>query len=123
MARHRVLRRLERERAHVAFEEDDGGALEELPSVADDPFADLAREELVNLVRQAVLTLPMDFREVIVLCHFHEMNYTEAGEVLACPVGTVRSRLARARMLLTGKLRALKGPAVGERVVKAGQAI
>lgn len=123
MARHRVLRRLERERAHIAIEEDDGAPSEELPSAADDPFADLAREELVSLVRQAVLTLPAHFREVIVLCHLQEMNYAEACEVLACPLGTVRSRLARARALLVGKLRALKGPAAGGRVVKAGQAI
>lgn len=122
VARYRVLRRLERERAHVALEEENGAQSEELPSAADDPFADLAREELVGLVRQAVLTLPPHFREVIVLCHLQEMNYAEAGEVLACPVGTVRSRLARARGMLTGKLRALKGPAVGERVAKAGQA-
>jgi RNA polymerase sigma-70 factor, ECF subfamily len=123
MARHRVLRRLERERAHVAFEEEEGGPFEELSSAADDPFADLAREELVTLVRQAVLSLPTHFREVIVLCHLQEMNYAEACEVLACPLGTVRSRLARARMLLVGKLRALKGAAVEPRIVKAGQAI
>lgn len=123
MTRHRVLRRLERERAHVAFDEEEGGTFEELPSAADDPFADLAREELVSLVRQAVLTLPAHFREVIVLCHLQEMNYAEAAEVVSCPVGTVRSRLARARTLLVGKLRALKGPALDDRVVKAGQAI
>ena len=122
MARHRVLRRLERERAHVPIEEDDGAQSEALPDAGDDPFAELAREELVGLVRQAVLTLPAHFREVIVLCHLQEMNYAEAGEVLACPVGTVRSRLARARALLTGKLRALRSPSAGERVVKAGQA-
>ncbi|MFL6254084.1 MAG: RNA polymerase sigma factor [Pyrinomonadaceae bacterium] len=123
MARHRVLRRLERERAHVALDDDEGGTFEELPSAADDPFADLAREELVSLVRQAVLTLPAHFREVIVLCHLQEMNYAEAAEVVSCPVGTVRSRLARARTLLTGKLKALRGPVLDERVVKAGQAI
>ena len=123
MARHRVLRRLERERAHVPIGEEDGGQSEGLPDACDDPFADLAREELVGLVRQAVLTLPAHFREVIVLCHLQEMNYAEACEVLACPVGTVRSRLARARALLTGKLRALKGPSAGERVAKAGRAI
>ena len=122
MARHRVLRRLERERAHVPLEEDEGTS-EELPSAADDPFADLAREEMVSLVRQAVLSLPAHFREVIVLCHLQELNYAEAAEVVSCPVGTVRSRLARARTLLVGKLRALKGPALGERVVKAGRAI
>jgi RNA polymerase sigma-70 factor, ECF subfamily len=122
MARHRVLRRLERERSHVPVE-DEGGAFEELPSEADDPFADLARAEMVKLVRQAVLTLPAHFREVIVLCHLQEMNYAEAAEVVSCPVGTVRSRLARAREMLVGKLRALKGPALGERALKAGRAI
>ena len=86
-------------------------------------FADLAREEMVSLVRQAVLSLPAHFREVIVLCHLQEMNYAEAAEVVSCPVGTVRSRLARARTLLVGKLRALKRPALGETVVKAGRAI
>lgn len=122
MTRHRVLRRLERERAHVAFE-DDEGVSEEMSNAVDDPFADLAREELVSLVRQAVLSLPTHFREVIVLCHLQEMNYAEACEILACPVGTVRSRLARARVLLTGKLRSLKGPSVNERIVKTEQAI
>ncbi|MFL6335932.1 MAG: RNA polymerase sigma factor [Pyrinomonadaceae bacterium] len=123
MTRHRVLRRLERERAHVSMEEDEGGACEDLPGAADDPFADLAREEMVGLVRQAVLSLPPHFREVIVLCHLQEMSYAEAAEVVSCPVGTVRSRLARAREMLTEKLRALKGPSVDERVVRAGQAI
>jgi RNA polymerase sigma-70 factor, ECF subfamily len=122
MTRHRVLRRLERERAHVSIEDEDGEA-EELPSAADDPFADLARDELVELVRQAVLSLPAHFREVIVLCHLQELNYAEAAEVVSCPVGTVRSRLARAREMLTGKLRALRGPAAGGTLLKAGRAI
>jgi len=123
MARHRVLRRLERERAHVPFEGDEGVTLGELPRGTDDPFADLAREETVSLVRQAVLSLPTHFREVIVLCHLQEMNYAEAAEVVSCPVGTVRSRLARAREMLTGKLRALRGPTLNEGAVKAGRAI
>jgi RNA polymerase sigma-70 factor (ECF subfamily) len=123
MARHRVLRRLERERAHVPIEDEDSESFDEMQSAADDPFADLAREELVSLVRQAVLSLPAHFREVIVLCHLQEMNYAEAAEVVSCPVGTERSRLARAREMLVGKLRALKGPALDERVVKAGRAI
>jgi RNA polymerase sigma-70 factor, ECF subfamily len=123
MARHRVLRRLERERSHVPFEGEEDGPSEELPGAAEDPFADLAREEMVGLVRQAVLSLPTHFREVIILCHLQEMNYAEAAAVLACPLGTVRSRLARARTLLVGKLRALQAPERGGRTVKAGRAI
>jgi RNA polymerase sigma-70 factor (ECF subfamily) len=125
MARHRVLRRLERERSHVSIDNDEeGGApTDELLRASGDPFADLAREEMVSLVRQAVLSLPPHFREVIVLCHLQEMNYADAAEVVACPVGTVRSRLARGRTLLFEKLRALKDPALGGRTVKAEQAI
>ncbi|HJQ31711.1 MAG TPA: RNA polymerase sigma factor [Pyrinomonadaceae bacterium] len=126
MARHRVLRRLERERSHVSIDdEEDGGAPRTDGRLRsdEDPFADLAREETVSLVRQAVLSLPPHFREVIVLCHLQEMNYADAAEVVACPVGTVRSRLARARTMLVEKLRALKGPSLGGRAVKAEQAI
>jgi RNA polymerase sigma-70 factor (ECF subfamily) len=120
-----VLRRLERERSHVSIDNEEGGGstADDLLRSGEDPFADLAREEMVSLVRAAVLSLPPHFREVIVLCHLQEMNYADAAEVVACPVGTVRSRLARARTLLVEKLRALKGPALGERIVKAGQAI
>jgi RNA polymerase sigma-70 factor (ECF subfamily) len=126
MARHRVLRRLERERSHVPIDDDEGGGVaptDERLRSAEDPFADLAREEMASLVRQAVLSLPPHFREVIVLCHLQEMNYADAAEVVACPVGTVRSRLARARTMLFEKLRALKGPALAGRAVKAEQAI
>jgi RNA polymerase sigma-70 factor, ECF subfamily len=123
MARHRVLRRLERERRDVPIEEDAEGPSDERLRASEDPFHDLAREEMVGLVRQAVLSLPPHFREVIVLCHLQEMNYAEAAEVVACPVGTVRSRLARARTLLVEKLRALKGTTLGERRVKVGRAI
>jgi RNA polymerase sigma-70 factor, ECF subfamily len=126
MARHRILRRLERERSHVSIEAgraDGAGPAAELLKASEDPFLDLARGEMVSLVRQAVLSLPPHFREVIVLCHLQEMNYAEAAEIVACPVGTVRSRLARARTLLVEKLKALKGPTLDGRRVKAGQAI
>ena len=111
MARHRVLRRLDRERTMVSIEarqEEDDGAMDRHLTASDDPFSDLARNEIVDLVRQAVLSLPVNFREVIVLCHLHEMNYAEVAEVIACPVGTVRSRLSRARTLLGEKLKLLQ---------------
>jgi RNA polymerase sigma-70 factor (ECF subfamily) len=126
MVRHRVLRHLEKERSHVSIDagrEDGEGPTDELLRSGEDPFLDLERGETVGLVRQAILSLPPHFREVIVLCHLQEMNYTEAAEVAACPVGTIRSRLARARMMLVEKLRALNEPHVGARKIKAGQAI
>lgn len=114
MARHRLLRLLDREKSLVSFDGTGvtGRAVEEAAHdrlrSAHDPFVDLARDEVIELVRQAVLSLPAHFREVIVLCHLQEMNYADAAEVINCPIGTVRSRLARARTLLGGKLGMLK---------------
>ena len=67
-----------------------------------DEFASL---EAVARVRQAVGTLPENYREVVVLCELEEMSYEEAAAALGCPVGTVRSRLHRARAMLVEKLR------------------
>lgn len=61
--------------------------------------------ETVGRVRQAIATLPENYREVVVLCELEEMSYEEAASVLECPLGTVRSRLHRARALLLEKLR------------------
>jgi len=72
----------------------------------EDPFADLARSEVIEAVRRGVLALPTHYREVIVLCDLHEMNYADAAAVLGCALGTVRSRLHRARKVLAEKLRA-----------------
>jgi len=61
--------------------------------------------ETVGRVRQAIGTLPENYREVVVLCELEEMSYEEAAAALECPVGTIRSRLHRARTLLLEKLR------------------
>ncbi len=66
---------------------------------------EFASVETVGRVRQAVGTLPENYREVIVLCELQEMSYEEAASALDCPVGTVRSRLHRARAMLVEKLR------------------
>lgn len=66
---------------------------------------DLVSQENVIRVRQAIATLPENYREVVVLCELDEMSYEDAAAALECPVGTVRSRLHRARALLLEKLR------------------
>jgi hypothetical protein len=48
--------------------------------------------------------LPQNYREAVILCELEEMSYEEAAAALDCPVGTVRSRLHRARALLVEKL-------------------
>jgi RNA polymerase sigma-70 factor (ECF subfamily) len=107
MARFRLFRRLQRERSFVSLDDGDGAEAINFQS-NHDPFAELAREQTIELVRQAVLTLPEHFREVVVLCYLQEMNYADAAEIIECPIGTVRSRMARARVLLTEKLRMLR---------------
>jgi RNA polymerase sigma-70 factor (ECF subfamily) len=54
-------------------------------------------------VRAAIQKLPVDFREIILLREYEELSYQQIASVLDCPVGTVMSRLGRAR----AKLRAL----------------
>ena len=70
------------------------------PSVLDS----LSREETIKAVRAAIGSLPAPYREVVVLCELQEMSYVDAAAIVQCPVGTVRSRLHRARSLLTAKL-------------------
>ena len=58
-----------------------------------------------NEVRDAVAALPVLFREVIVLREMHELNYRDIGEITNLPIGTVMSRLSRARQMLIEMLR------------------
>ncbi len=58
----------------------------------------------VELLRQAVAALPHRYREVVVLCDLEMRSYEEAAAAVECAVGTVRSRLHRARALLARKL-------------------
>ena len=108
IARNQVLRAFAATRAHVPFDaesEDACDALHENLIAHDDPLGDLTRGEAVEKLRQAVLALPAHYREALVLCELHEMSYAEAAAVLSCAVGTVRSRLHRARALLAEKMR------------------
>jgi RNA polymerase sigma-70 factor, ECF subfamily len=107
IARNLVLRALEGTRQCAPIDDESGAA----SSGASDALAALTHAEMVASVRQAVLTLPAHYREVAVLCDLEEMDYAAAAEVLGCAVGTVRSRLHRARGLLMEKLKERGRPA------------
>lgn len=71
----------------------------------DDPDATLSRKEAVAIVRHGMEALPLPLKEVVVLCEFEELTYERAAAVLGVPVGTVRSRLHRAKARLAQLLR------------------
>jgi RNA polymerase sigma-70 factor, ECF subfamily len=108
IARNETLRRLDRDRAHVVLVEEDAAPdkdTDENLIVRSNPLGNLMRDEVIESVRQAILALPPHYREVVVLCDLEEMSYSEAAASLGCAIGTVRSRLHRARALLKRRLR------------------
>lgn len=77
----------------VPIEEED----RELPDAAETPESTMVARADQQLVWNALERLPVPFREVILLCDVEEMSYREIAETLLVPVGTVMSRLSRAR--------------------------
>ncbi len=109
IARKLALRQLARRRTDVALETGAGEPVPPELAAGADQLADLTRKEGVAALRRAVQALPERYREVVALCDLEEVDYAEAAFVLGCPVGTVRSRLHRARSLLLEKMRKERG--------------
>jgi RNA polymerase sigma-70 factor (ECF subfamily) len=106
VARNFVLRRLEQERPYLTALDDPESEFADIAAVDPDALAGLTRNERIESLRRAVLALPPAYREVVVLCDLHELDYAEAATALDCAIGTIRSRLHRARALLAEKMRA-----------------
>lgn len=68
----------------------------------------LIGDEQVRALRGAIRELPGAYRDAVVLCDLEERSYEDAARVMECPVGTVRSRLHRARAMLASKLQSLR---------------
>jgi RNA polymerase sigma-70 factor (ECF subfamily) len=77
---------------------------DELESGADTPEACCNREQVIACVRAAVARLPMGQRQVLTLVDLEEFGYAEVAGILDIPVGTVMSRLSRARVSLKAML-------------------
>ena len=75
-----------------------------LPVTSETPESILLQRSSQQMVQDAIEQLPVIFREVILLCDVEEMTYQEIAETLAIPMGTVMSRLARARRSLRESL-------------------
>ncbi len=82
-----------REKVTVPIDDED----HELPAASHTPESEMLARADQQLVQNALERLPVLFREVILLCDVEEMSYREMAETLLIPVGTVMSRLSRAR--------------------------
>ncbi len=102
-AGHDVLRRGVR-RPEDPLDRGDGKILD-LPDPGIGPDAVAEGRERARVVRQALLALPLDYREAVVLRDVNQLSYEEIAEALRVPLGTVKSRLSRARAMLAEALR------------------
>jgi RNA polymerase sigma-70 factor (ECF subfamily) len=91
----------------------------------DTPELALVRRADTELVQQAIATLPAGFQEVLILADLEELKYQEIADALDIPIGTVMSRLARARGLLRQKIveklqgKTMRDKVAGTRIVGA----
>lgn len=110
IARNRVLKHIERRPNEVSLDARHPDAIGSAAPLLDTftPAHWAEHHERTELVRQAVLALPPEFREAIVLCELEEMSYEEAAQLIGCPIGTIRSRLSRGRALLLARLELLR---------------
>lgn len=139
IARNQLRKHQEREGRYVSLSDELGSGLSEEWSAAEvhsngngrspgNPIRaggileELERSEMAEQLRQAVLTLPDHYREPLTLCDLEGKSYFEAAALLACPVGTVRSRLNRARSMLLDKLRPSRSATKVTRAQSGGKA-
>jgi RNA polymerase sigma-70 factor, ECF subfamily len=100
IARRLVWKSERRDRIYEALDNE-----RDLPVSSPEFADDFARKDQAKRVRYAILSLPRKYREVIVLCSLQELSYEEAARAVGSSIGTIRSRMHRAKQLLLRKLR------------------
>ena len=111
IARNLTRRRVAQRRANIPFLDDPNASDEAYPigqSAIDDTanvLEELTQRELIESLHTAVLSLPAQYREVIILCDLEQMSQAGAAELLQCAPGTIASRMHRARAMLKMKMR------------------
>jgi len=111
------------ERRNTVQESEEG--LDDSVVTHDTPELALVRRADTELVQQAIAQLPVGFQEVLILADLEELKYQEIADALDIPIGTVMSRLARARGLLRQKIvemlqgKTVRGTVAGTKIVGA----
>lgn len=99
----------------VAGEEEEGGEERYTAPDIDTPEAQLLSKQIAYAVNEAVEALPEELRTAITLREIEGMSYEDIANFMGCPIGTVRSRIFRAREAIAAKLRPILGTSEDQR--------
>jgi len=99
-------RQLARHSYKILLSQESDYPLESLQDVTREvsPETQLIQQEMQSEVQKAISSLPSEFKEALILRDMEDLSYEEIQEILCCPLGTVRSRIHRARLMLKEKL-------------------
>ena len=96
-------------------EEDETSTHKFEPSTEETPESELAAKEVAGVVNAAMDALPDELRQAITLREIEGLSYEEIASVMDCPIGTVRSRIFRARDAISAKVKPLLEKQTGKR--------
>lgn len=103
------------ENAYKSGDDDETSPVENELTTAETPEAVLASKEIAEIINTAMEMLPEELRQAITLREIEGLSYEEIAEVMSCPIGTVRSRIFRAREAISQKVKPLLENQTGKR--------
>jgi RNA polymerase sigma-70 factor (ECF subfamily) len=109
VARNHAIDHYRRRKQERLRRSEDTQVLETMPARGEHPVASLERAERASLVHRGLRALPLDLRLPLILCDLQGMAYEEIAAHLSIPLGTVKSRINRARIELAKRLLARRG--------------
>lgn len=103
------------ENAYKSDDDDETSRVENELTSPETPETVLASKEIAQIINQAMQDLPEELREAITLREIEGLSYEEISEAMNCPIGTVRSRIFRAREAISAKVKPLLENQTGKR--------
>ncbi|MBG6070530.1 MULTISPECIES: RNA polymerase sigma factor RpoE [unclassified Polaromonas] len=103
------------ENAYKSDDDDETSRVENELTSPETPETVLASKEIAHIINQAMQDLPDELREAITLREIEGLSYEEISEAMNCPIGTVRSRIFRAREAISAKVKPLLENQTGKR--------
>ncbi len=103
------------ENSFKSDDDDETSPLENELTSSETPDAVLASKEIAEIINAALEALPEDLRQAITLREIEGLSYEEISAVMSCPIGTVRSRIFRAREAISQKVKPLLENQTGKR--------